>query len=87
MGYDVSDYYAIYPPYGTLKDVDRLIQGLHATDMKYVMDLVVNHTSDQVSVYMRMHLLTSISNRDCSMNGSNSRGFRKLMSSATGISG
>jgi glycosidase len=62
MGYDVSDYYAIHPPYGTLKDVDRLIQGLHARGMKYVMDLVVNHTSDQVCVYTRMHLVTSTSN-------------------------
>jgi glycosidase len=48
MGYDVSDYYAIHPPYGDLNDVDRLIQGLHKRGMKYVMDLVVNHTSDQV---------------------------------------
>ncbi|KAL2786765.1 glycoside hydrolase superfamily [Aspergillus keveii] len=47
MGYDISDYYAIHPPYGTLDDVDELIKGLHARGMKYVMDLVVNHTSDQ----------------------------------------
>jgi 1,4-alpha-glucan branching enzyme len=48
MGYDISDYYAIHPPYGTLDDVDELIKGLHARGMKYVMDFVVNHTSDQV---------------------------------------
>ncbi|CAG7969569.1 unnamed protein product [Penicillium salamii] len=47
MGYDVSDYYAIHPPYGTLRDVEMLIEGLHARGMKYLMDLVVNHTSDQ----------------------------------------
>ncbi|KAL2840059.1 glycoside hydrolase superfamily [Aspergillus pseudoustus] len=47
MGYDISDYYAIHPPYGTMKDVDELVAGLHARGMKYVMDLVVNHTSDQ----------------------------------------
>ncbi|KAJ5186069.1 hypothetical protein N7491_006061 [Penicillium cf. griseofulvum] len=47
MGYDVSDYYQINPPYGNLKDVDMLIEGLHARGLKYVMDLVVNHTSDQ----------------------------------------
>ncbi|KAJ5982790.1 hypothetical protein N7451_012890 [Penicillium sp. IBT 35674x] len=47
MEYDVSDYYSIHPPYGELQDVDKLIQGLHARGMKYVMDLVVNHTSDQ----------------------------------------
>ncbi|BAE59534.1 unnamed protein product [Aspergillus oryzae RIB40] len=47
MGYDVSDYYRIHPPYGTVEDVDALIQGLHQRGMRYVMDLVVNHTSDQ----------------------------------------
>ncbi|KAJ5408963.1 hypothetical protein N7509_002846 [Penicillium cosmopolitanum] len=47
MGYDVSDYYAIHPPYGTLEDVEMLIKGIRARGMKYVMDLVVNHTSDQ----------------------------------------
>jgi alpha-glucosidase len=47
MGYDVSDYRSIHPPYGTLSDVDRLISELHARDMKLWMDLVVNHTSDE----------------------------------------
>lgn len=47
MGYDVSDYRSIHPPYGTLADVDRLISELHTRDMKLWMDLVVNHTSDQ----------------------------------------
>lgn len=48
MGYDISDYRSIYPPYGTVKDVDELIDGLHSRGMKCVLDLVVNHTSDQV---------------------------------------
>ncbi|KAK0719936.1 glycoside hydrolase superfamily [Lasiosphaeris hirsuta] len=47
MGYDISNYRDIYPPYGTLDDVDRLIQELRKRDMKLVMDLVVNHTSEQ----------------------------------------
>ncbi|PGH12203.1 hypothetical protein AJ80_06823 [Polytolypa hystricis UAMH7299] len=47
MGYDISDYYDIHAPYGTREDVDRLIEGLHERGIKYVMDLVVNHTSDQ----------------------------------------
>lgn len=47
MGYDISDYQAIYPDYGTMEDHDDLIKGLHDRGMKYVMDLVVNHTSDQ----------------------------------------
>ena len=48
MGYDISDYKDIHPPYGTLADVDKLIEGCHSRGMKFVMDLVVNHTSDQV---------------------------------------
>ncbi|KAI5284882.1 hypothetical protein KEM54_000990 [Ascosphaera aggregata] len=47
MGYDISNYYDIHPPYGTMKDVETMIKGLHDRGMKYVMDLVVNHTSNQ----------------------------------------
>jgi len=46
-GYDISDYRAIHPDYGTMADFDELLQGLHARDMKLIMDLVVNHTSDE----------------------------------------
>lgn len=49
MGYDISDYHKIDPDYGTLEDVDRLVADLHKRNMKLVMDLVVNHTSDQAS--------------------------------------
>ena len=48
MGYDIADYRSIHPPYGTMQHVDALIRGLHDRQMKLVMDLVVNHTSDQV---------------------------------------
>ncbi|SMR42775.1 unnamed protein product [Zymoseptoria tritici ST99CH_1E4] len=47
MGYDISDYRDIDPKYGTLADVDELIKQLKKRDMKLMMDLVVNHTSDQ----------------------------------------
>ncbi|EXJ57538.1 trehalose-6-phosphate hydrolase [Cladophialophora yegresii CBS 114405] len=47
MGYDISDYRAIDALYGTMEDHDDLIKGLHDRGLKYVMDLVVNHTSDQ----------------------------------------
>ncbi|KAL2354107.1 glycoside hydrolase superfamily [Cryomyces antarcticus] len=47
MGYDISDYKDIDPMYGTLEDVDRLIHELKKRNMKLMMDLVVNHTSDQ----------------------------------------
>lgn len=47
MGYDISDYKAIDPQYGSIDDVDRLMDGLHKRGMKLILDLVVNHTSDQ----------------------------------------
>ncbi len=43
--YDVTDYYAIHPDYGTMKDMDMLIKELHKRGMKLIMDFVVNHTS------------------------------------------
>ncbi|WP_426622891.1 alpha-glucosidase [Leifsonia sp. McL0607] len=45
-GYDISDYRAIDPLFGTFDDFDELLAGLHARGIKLVMDLVVNHTSD-----------------------------------------
>ncbi|HOC14469.1 MAG TPA: alpha-glucosidase [Propionicimonas sp.] len=46
-GYDISDYDDVDPLFGTLEDLDALIAGLHDRGMKLVMDLVVNHTSDE----------------------------------------
>ena len=46
-GYDVSDYQDIDPLFGTLDDFDELLGALHSRGMKLVMDLVVNHTSDE----------------------------------------
>jgi len=46
-GYDISDYQGIDPVFGTLEDFDALLAGVHARGMKLVMDLVVNHTSDE----------------------------------------
>ena len=48
MGYDIADYKAIDPIYGTIEDVDELIAELEKRGMKLMMDLVVNHTSDEV---------------------------------------
>lgn len=47
MGYDVSDYQEVYPRYGTVEDVDSLIEGCHTRGMKLILDLVVNHTSKE----------------------------------------
>ncbi|MDD3477670.1 MAG: alpha-glucosidase [Candidatus Izemoplasmatales bacterium] len=46
-GYDISDYRDIHPDFGTMEDMKRLIGALHAAKIKIVMDLVVNHTSDE----------------------------------------
>jgi oligo-1,6-glucosidase len=46
-GYDISDYRDIDPVFGTLADFDRLLAGVHERGMKLIMDLVVNHTSDE----------------------------------------
>lgn len=47
FGYDVSDYTAISPEYGTMQDFDNLLAEVHRRKMKLVLDLVMNHTSDQ----------------------------------------
>ncbi len=45
FGYDVSDYRAIDPVFGTMKDMDRFIAEAHRKNIRVVMDLVVNHSS------------------------------------------
>ncbi|HWP00429.1 MAG TPA: alpha-amylase family glycosyl hydrolase [Methylococcus sp.] len=47
FGYDVADYTAIHPRFGTFEDFDRLLAALHAQGMKLILDFVANHTSDQ----------------------------------------
>ncbi len=47
MGYDISDFEDIYPPYGSLQDCQTLIDECHKYDLKIIFDLVINHTSDQ----------------------------------------
>ena len=46
-GYDISDYRAVLDEFGTMADFDELLAALHERGMRLVMDLVVNHTSDQ----------------------------------------
>ena len=46
-GYDISDYQAINPEFGTMEDFDEMLQTAHSLGLKIVMDLVVNHTSDE----------------------------------------
>jgi oligo-1,6-glucosidase len=46
-GYDISDYKAIMDEFGTMEDWEELLEGLHSRGMKLMMDLVVNHSSDE----------------------------------------
>ena len=46
-GYDISDYKAIMDEFGTMKDFDKLLQKVHEKGMKLIIDLVINHTSDE----------------------------------------
>ena len=46
-GYDISDYDAIMAEFGTMADFDELLAGLHQRGIRLIMDLVVNHCSDE----------------------------------------
>lgn len=46
-GYDIADYLAIDPAYGTMSDFEALLAAAHARDIRIVMDIVVNHTSTE----------------------------------------
>jgi oligo-1,6-glucosidase len=46
-GYDISDYESIMKEFGTMEDFDEMLQGMHHRNIKLVMDLVVNHSSDE----------------------------------------
>ena len=47
MGYDISDFEDVHAPFGTMSDMKELISGLHDRGIRLILDLVINHTSDQ----------------------------------------
>src|SRR6185369_8236401 len=51
-GYDISDYTNVGPEYGTLQDFTAFLHAAHARDIRVVLDLVLNHTSDQHSWFL-----------------------------------
>ena len=54
-GYDIADYEAIDPQYGTMQDMDKLISEAKKRGIRIIMDLVVNHTSDQHQWFIEAH--------------------------------
>ncbi|KAF1919872.1 glycoside hydrolase superfamily [Ampelomyces quisqualis] len=64
MGYDIADYEDIDPSYGSLADVDKLISELKKRNMKLVMDLVVNHTSEEHAWFLDSRSSKTSSKRD-----------------------
>ena len=52
-GYDISDYRAINPEYGTMEDMERLIREARRRDIRVIMDLVINHTSTEHPWFQR----------------------------------
>lgn len=63
-GYDISDYYAIQPEFGTMADFDELLAGLHQRGIKLLMDLVVNHSSDEHPWFVESRKSTANAFRD-----------------------
>ncbi|HXT49231.1 MAG TPA: maltose alpha-D-glucosyltransferase [Gemmatimonadaceae bacterium] len=52
-GYDISEYEAVHPQYGTLADFQRLLNEAHARNLRVITELVINHTSDQHPWFQR----------------------------------
>lgn len=46
-GYDIADYFAIQPDYGTMEDFEKMLKKAHSIGIKVIMDIVVNHTSTE----------------------------------------
>lgn len=62
MGYDISDYRGIHEPYGTIEDVETLIAELGKRGIKLLMDLVVNHTSNEHPWFLESKSSTNTNN-------------------------
>ncbi|PHV70489.1 glucohydrolase [Sporanaerobium hydrogeniformans] len=63
-GYDISDYLSIMQEFGTMEDFDHLLEEVHQRGMKLIMDLVINHTSDEHPWFIESRASKSSSKRD-----------------------
>jgi alpha-glucosidase len=64
FGYDVADYTDVDPMFGTLADLDALIEGVHRRGMRLLLDFVPNHTSDRHSWFLDARSSRSADHRD-----------------------
>lgn len=64
FGYDVADYCDIHPLFGTMRDFDQLLEETHKRDMKLILDLVPNHTSDEHPWFLESRSSLSNPKRD-----------------------
>jgi len=55
FGYDVSDYTAIHPRFGSMADFEKLVDEAHKLNIHVILDLVLNHTSDQHTWFLQSH--------------------------------
>lgn len=63
-GYDISDYQKISKEFGTMADFDQLLEEVHKREMKLIMDLVINHTSDEHAWFIESRKSKDNSYRD-----------------------
>lgn len=63
-GYDISDYQEIMDEFGTMADFERLLAEVHAREMRLILDLVVNHTSDEHAWFVESRASRHSSKRD-----------------------
>ena len=63
-GYDISDYTSIHPSYGTLQDFERFLTEAHALGLRVIIELVLNHTSDQHAWFQEARSSTDSPRRD-----------------------
>lgn len=63
-GYDIRDYKAIMTEFGTMADFDQLLEEVHKREMKMIIDLVINHTSDEHEWFVESRSSTTSEKRD-----------------------